>query len=150
MYALSWAKVISFVTLTITFYPAFAGEDTPRDIVPKLNQAQREAIVKAASQAIAKHVKAERKKEVPDEIDVAFWGEAIAKLKPIRVRNDRINLAIVLGEKDGVEEGLCISIPISSYLPRVGDRFTHLTRLSGDKEHLTGTLYHYKLKQNVK
>src|SRR5262249_20330035 len=89
--------------------------------------------------------KAERKKERPDDIDPALWGQAIAKLKPIRIRNDRANLAIVLSEKNGAEEGIYVSLPISSYVPRVGDRFTMLERLSANNDGPLGLLFHYKM-----
>jgi formylglycine-generating enzyme required for sulfatase activity len=111
---------------------------------PKLDQAEREAIVAAGIQAIAKHRKAEKKEDAPNEIDAAFWGEPISKLKPIRVRNDHLNAAIVLSVKDGIEEGLYVSNPISSYAAAVGDRFALMTQLSTEKDRSFGTLYHYK------
>jgi hypothetical protein len=137
-----------FATLVSGSQPGTDADGTK--IVPVLDKAQREAIVAAANQAFGKHVKGERKKEAPDEIVAANWGEAITKLKPIRVRNDRVNLAIVLSEKDGMEEGLYVSIPISSYLPRIGDRFTYIERLSTKEDKSFGTIYHYKLQPKAK
>ena len=71
-------------------------------------------------------------------------------MKPIRVRNDRINIAIVLAENAGIEEGLYVSNPISSYAAQVGERFEVMTRLSTDKDKSFGTLYYYKLKPKAK
>src|SRR6266540_1171628 len=101
----AWRLVISVLFRLAMFAgvePAsIAGpDDVPPAGVPKLDQAQREAIVAAANQALMKHVRAERKKGAPDDIDANFWGDAISKLKPIRVRNDHINVAIVLSQKD--------------------------------------------------
>lgn len=140
---------IALLGVIATHFRLAAGDDPQKKNVPQLDQAQREAIVKEATQAFSKHVKGERKKEMPDEIDKAHWGEAIAKLKPISVRNDRVNIAIVLSEKDGVEEGLYVSNPISSYVPN-GDRFEVMTRLSTNEDRSFGTLYYYKLKPKAK
>jgi serine/threonine protein kinase len=118
--------------------------------VPKIDQAEREAIVAAAKQAISKHLKAERKKGAPNEIGAAFWGEPISKLKPIRVRDDHRHVMIVLSVKDGIEEGLYVSNPVSSYAVTVGDRFALMTQLSTEKDRSFGLLYHYKLQPNAK
>ena len=153
MFKNTWCKAISVVlaiamiVVTAGCFARAANDVPPKKIVPELNQAQRKAIVAAANQALKKY---ERKKEAPDNIDAASWGEAIAKLKPIRVRNDRVNVAIVLSEKDGVEEGLYVSIPISSYAAQVGDRFALMTKLSTEKDKSFGTLYHYKLQPKAK
>ena len=114
---------ITWFAVTGTCFTLAAGDDPPQKKAAQFDQAEREAIVAAATLALNKHVRGERKKESPDEIDPAHWGEAITKLKPLRVRNDRINIAIVLAVNAGVEEGLYISNPISSYAAGVGDRF---------------------------
>ena len=49
-------------------------------------------------------------------------------------------MAIVLRDEDGVEEGLYVSIPISSYAPMVGDRFAVLEKLSETDDRTFGTL----------
>jgi hypothetical protein len=64
------------------FLPTIAG-DSSKKTLPDLDEAQRVADITAATQAIAKHFKAERSKEKPNEIDAKFCGEAISKLKPI-------------------------------------------------------------------
>jgi uncharacterized protein (TIGR03067 family) len=122
--------------------------------VPKLDQAEREAIVAAADQALSKHFKA-KKKGPQDEIDAAFWGESISKLKPIRVRNECGHLAIVLSVKDGNEEGLFVFNPNSSHIAMVerGGRMALMTQLSTEKDRPLspyGPLYHYKLQLNAK
>ncbi len=114
---------------------------------PTPNKLDREAIVAAANQAIRTYLKGDPKLRRGDEIPEESWGEAILRLKPLRVRNDRVNVAIVLRYADGVEEGLYVSIPISSYAPMVGDRFTVLEKLSEPDDRTFGTLYRYKLKE---
>jgi hypothetical protein len=141
---------IAWFAVTATCFPLLAGDDPPKKKGVQLDQSQREAIVKAATQALNKHVRGEKKKETPDEIDAAHWGEAITKLKPIRVRNDRINIAIVLAENAGIEEGLYVSNPISSYLPQLDERFQVFTQLSTDKDKSFGLIYYYKLKPKAK
>src|ERR1700722_13522087 len=156
MLAKTWCVAISVVlaaavvTVMISSFTPAAGDDPSKENVPKLDRAQREAIVAAANQAINKHLKAERKKETPGDIDAAFWGEAISKLKPIRVRNDLVNVAIVLSEKAGVEKGLYVSIPISSYAATVGDRFALMTKRSTKEDKSFGTLYQYRLQPKAK
>jgi hypothetical protein len=145
--AISVILAIAIIVVTAGCLTPAADDVPPKKIVPELNQAQREAIVADANQALRKY---ERKKDAPDDIDAGSWGEAIAKLKPIRVRNDRVNVAIVLSEKDGIEEGLYVSIPISSYAAQVGDRFALITKLSTEKDKSFGTLYHYKLQPKAK
>ena len=114
---------------------------------PTPSKAEREAIVAAANQAIRTYLKGDPKLRRGDEIPRESWGEAILRLKPLRVRNDRVNVAIVLRDEDGVEEGLYVSIPISSYAPMVGDRFAVLEKLSETDDRTFGTLYRYKLKR---
>jgi beta-lactamase regulating signal transducer with metallopeptidase domain len=129
--------------------PTEKAEEKPKEkaaFPPKLDKAERVAIVTAANQAIGKFLQSERKKG-SDDIDAAFWGDAIAKLKPIRVRNDKVNVAIVLAETEVMEEGLYVSVPISSYAPSVGNRFTVLDRLTDPQDMTFGHLYYYKLKK---
>ncbi len=49
------------------------------------------------------------------------WPEAIRALRPLRVYYDRANVAIALSREHGVEQGLYIYVPVSSYLPCDGD-----------------------------
>jgi hypothetical protein len=130
------------------FLPTIAGDSSKKPL-PDLDEARRVAVINAATQAIAKHFKAERNKEKPNEIDARFWGEEISKLKPIRVYNDRVNIAIVLLDKDGVEEGFYVQPVISSYAPQVGERFALMTRLETN-ENTIGTLHHYRTQPKKK
>ncbi len=114
---------------------------------PAPSKTEREAIVTAAKQAIRTYLKGDPTLRRGDEIPEESWGEAILRLKPLRVRNDRVNVAIVLRDGEGVEEGLYVSIPISSYAPMVGDRFAVLEKLSETDDRTFGTLYRYKLKK---
>ena len=60
-----------------------------------------------------------------------------------------MNVAIVLSEKGGVEEGLYVSVPISSYIPTARDGFVVYERLgAGDRS--LGHLYRYKLVPKAK
>lgn len=49
------------------------------------------------------------------------WPAAIRALRPLRVYSDRVNVVIALSRERGVEQGLYVSVPISSYLPCDGD-----------------------------
>jgi hypothetical protein len=120
------------------------------DPVPKLDSQERAVIIETARKTLTRHFTADTNANRSDNIDAKHWGNDIAKLKPVRVRNDRANIAIVLSEKDGVEEGFYVSNPISSYAPNAKDGFTLLDRLGDPKEGLFGHMYHYKLKIKAK
>ncbi len=138
----------ALLLMSLCFLVASVAGGTAQDRkFPTPGKAEREAIVAAANQAIRTHLKGDPKLRRGDEIPRESWGEAILRLKPLRVRNDRVNVAIVLREENGVEEGLYVSIPISSHAPTVGDRFAVLEKLSGMDDRTFGTLYRYKLKQ---
>src|SRR5688572_30712818 len=65
-----------------------------KGVPPELTQADREVIVSAAARAARTHIEAGRQKGIrPDDIPAALWGDAVAKLKPIRVRHERANVA---------------------------------------------------------
>ena len=49
------------------------------------------------------------------------WPEAVRALKPLRVYSDRMNAVIALSQEGGVETGIYVYVPISSYIPRSGD-----------------------------
>jgi len=120
-----------------------------KEVVPAFDAGQRKAIVAAANEAIKLHLRSPRPAGVAD-IPPALWGEAIAALMPRRVYSDHINVAIVLADDGKIEEGLYVSIPISSYAPRVGDRFTLLETLSQKDDGSFGQLLHYKLRSAAK
>ena len=138
----------AWILMSLSLLVALLADGTAQDRkFPTPNKAEREAIVAAANQAIRTYLKGDPKLRRGDEIPRESWGETILRLKPLRVRNDRVNVAIVLREVDGTEEGLYVSIPISSYAPMVGDRFAVLEKLSEADDQTFGTLYRYKLKK---
>ena len=59
--------------------------------------------------------------EPSDEIAKKYWTDEIKRLKPIRVYRHRGNIVVVQKASANREEGLYISIMISSYAPQSGD-----------------------------
>jgi hypothetical protein len=115
---------------------------------PSLNKRERAAIIREANQAIHKHLRTtDPQKRRGQEIARAFWGAAIRRLKPVRVYEDRANVAIVLKENAKAEEGLYVTIPISSYAPGFDERFSSFVRLSQRNEGISGELYRYVIKK---
>ena len=138
----------AWISMSLCFLVASVAGGTAQDRkFPTPGKAEREAIVAAANRAIRTYLKGDPKLRRGDEIPRESWGEAIRRLKPLRVRIDRVNVAIVLRDVGGVEEGLYVSIPISSYAPMLGDRFAVLEKLSEPDDRTFGTLYRYKLKK---
>jgi hypothetical protein len=138
--------IAAFVSLTcLAPVPTPKEPAGPKAVVPKLGQAEREAIVADAVVTVREYHKAGLKGDIP----AGLWGAAITKLKPVRVRYDRVNVAIVLSEKDGVEEGLYMIPFISSFAPAAAE-FATFERLSGPGERGLGVLYHYKLAPKAK
>ena len=86
----------------------------------------------ALSQAADQTYKNARGKTSGKNINSEFWAAAIQGLKPVRVYMHRINVVVVLREIYGVEEGLYIYIPISSYHPQNGDDGFTFTNLGDD------------------
>lgn len=137
-----------WILMSLCFLIAWvAGASEENRKMPAPDKSEREAIIVAANQAIRTYLKGDPERRRGDEIPKESWGEAILRLKPLRVRDDRVNVAIVLREEGAVEEGLYVSIPISSYAPSVGDRFAFLEKLSQPDDRTFGTLYRYKLKK---
>jgi len=56
-----------------------------------------------------------------DEISKQYWTDEIKRLNPIRVYRHRSNIVVVQRASADWEEGLYISIIVSSYAPRSGD-----------------------------
>lgn len=46
-----------------------------------------------------------------------YWGASLPALKPLRVHDDRLNIAVVTEERGDEERGFYFYRPISSYLP---------------------------------
>lgn len=113
--------------------------------IPSLTKATREAVIAAANQAIHQHMKSGQAAEGRAEIAKAFWGEAIERLKPLRVRDDRVNVFIVLAEDAAAEEGLYVSIPISSYAPGLDDRFVFFKALTQPGDKAFGSIFRCRL-----
>ena len=109
-----------------------------------LAESGRVAIVTAANRAVQAHMTSEGKQPQGDDINHEFWGDAISQLEPVRVYDDRVNVAIVLRSDAEGEEGLYVSIPISSYAPQAGDGFTVFEMLSKPEDKAFGSLYYYK------
>ena len=105
----------------------------------------REAIIESACRAVRSEVK--RDPGTGDEVSKELWGGMISKLHPLRVRNDRMNVFIVLKEDATTEEGLYVSNPISSYAPGVDDKFVRFEKLTQSGDADWGALYDCKLKK---
>lgn len=77
----------------------------------------------AALQTHARYIKAVNsgQQEPSDEISRQYWTDEIKRLKPIKVYMHRINIVVVQKDSANRQEGLYISIMISSYAPRSGD-----------------------------
>jgi len=59
--------------------------------------------------------------EPSDEIAKQYWTDEIKRLNPIKVYRHRGNIVVVQRASTNWEEGLYISIMISSYAPQSGD-----------------------------
>jgi len=68
--------------------------------------------------------------EPSDEISKQYWTDEIKRLKPIKVYNHRGNIVVVQRASANREEGLYISMLISSYAPRSGDDGFTFTNIS--------------------
>ncbi len=83
-----------------------------------------------------------------NDLSQLIWGPTIVSLKPLRVMKDRVNIKIVLAERDGIETGFYVIQPISSFRP---DKKYFLEQVLLSKpEDQEGTLYLYKLAQPEK
>jgi hypothetical protein len=115
---------------------------------PSPEKRERAAIIREASRAIHKHVRpTDPAKRRGQDIGREFWGPAIRRLKPVRVYDDRVNVAIVLKENAREEEGLYVTIPISSYAPGFDERFSSFVQLSQTRDGTLGELYRYKMEK---
>jgi len=54
------------------------------------------------------------------EIPARYWPDSIKVLKPLKVYEHYLNVAIVLRIRDGIEEGIYVRNPISSEMPMPG------------------------------
>ena len=137
------STAVTLVTVFTTAILCHAGEPSR----PSLDRAAREAIITAANQAFQKHVQSAQEARKGTEIAKESWGDSIAHLKPLRVRDDRANIFIVLKEDETTEEGLYVSIPISSYAPGMDKRFVLFETLTQPGDKAFGQLYYCKLRK---
>jgi hypothetical protein len=115
--------------------------------VPSLSSADREAIITAANQAVHKHMTSAPDQKRGMEIPRSLWGKAIEQLQPLRVLNDRVNVFIVMREDRISEEGLYVSVPISSYAPGHDERFLMFKDLTQPGDKAFGHIYECKMKK---
>jgi hypothetical protein len=144
-------KTLTTITLVIGFAASLlshAGEPPGPSLEgSSLDRAKREAIIAAANQAVQKHMKGDQQERKGTEIEKEFWGEAIARLKPLRVRDDRVNVIIILKEDETTEECLYVSNPISSYAPGTDKRFLLFEKLTQPGDRAFGSIYRCKLRK---
>ena len=151
-----------FATVLITEENVMAeeGEETsfkPEDLEGNLAQfygtvgnvsiSLEEAIITQASKARQGYATLPdpKSKKIPKE----YWGEAIARLKPIRVMADRSNVFIVLKEEEGTDHGLYVYNSSSSYFPTLDEpRFLELRKM-GSSEALWGSIFQCAMKTSV-
>ncbi len=107
----------------------------------------RAAVVAEATRALHRSLQTPPQQRPNNEIPKALWGEAITRLKPLRVTNDRINIMIVLHENKDFEEGLYVSNPVSSYAPGLDKRFASFELLSKPDDKSFGSLYRYRMEK---
>jgi hypothetical protein len=138
------SAIVTAVALALAFTASLIS-CAKKPIGPSLDRAAREAIINSACKAVQSAVKGDTK--TGNEIPRESWGETISKLHPLRVRNDRIHIFIVLKEDATTEEGLYVSNPISSYAPGVDDRFVRFEKLTQSGDADWGELYECKLKK---
>jgi hypothetical protein len=70
------------------------------------------------------------------EIPPKYWNDVIKSLNPVRVYDHRLNVAIAISVRNGIEEGIYIHNVVSSYIPlryetEVEDGFTFLHPANG-------------------
>lgn len=85
----------------------------------------------SALQTHAQYIKAVNsgQQERSDEISEKYWTDEIKRLNPIKVYMHRSNFVVVQKTSANRQEGLYISMMISSYAPRSGDDGFTLTDL---------------------
>jgi hypothetical protein len=108
-----------------------------------LSPEERAAVVSAATDALRHYHHTALKDRKGDEFPEKTWGEAISRLKPVRVRYDRANVMIVMKEDERSEEGLYVATMISSYTPGRGGEFATFKKLSEPGDKSAGELYRY-------
>jgi hypothetical protein len=134
------------VDLTRLSLPSGTEVRDARFPMPDLNPQLRSNIIQEAQQSYSRHVRVPAKERTTD-IPARTWGPTIASLKPVRLIDDRVNIRVVLFDGDGMEAGLFIQQPISSYAPDPDD-FLEFIPLNRPEDQTFGQIYRYKLVQS--
>mgnify|MGYP001820475545 CR=1 FL=1 len=124
-----------------------AAHQSAGDFAVPSQRAEREAIIAAANSAIHKYMRAGKRQGDSQEIPRKFWGDAITRLNPVKVVNDRVNVFIVLREDQLAAGGLYVSIPISSYAPGHDERFLRFKGLTGPNDKALGRIHQCVIKK---
>jgi hypothetical protein len=138
---------LDILGLAVLAVIASSCSDAGEQPKPVLDRSARERIVAAANQAVHRAMTAPEDARKGNEIARKSWGEAIERLHPLRVLNDRVNVFIVLNEDATTASGLYVSIPISSYAPGSDKRFLRFEDLSKPGDKAFGRLYRCKLRK---
>ena len=141
-------KTASIFVLIISLAAALVGNSS-EPTIPPIDSATYDAILTEAMQAV-------HKLQAEGEIPKVLWGEAITKLKPLRVQFYHGHVLIVLKEDETLEEGLFVFNGTSNYQPVTSwflifeELFKPDDKLTEHKSVILGSLYHYKiLKANL-
>ena len=140
---------ISAAVLLMFFSQAFSNVP-PHEADLLSGKEERNAIIAAARSAIHRYMKIGPQGRRTNKIPQKFWGDPIIWLNPIRVLNDRVNVFIVLKEKELTSEGLYVSVPISSYAPNHEARFLQFQKLTQPEDKAFGELYRCEIKKSNK
>ena len=111
---------VSIVGIALTMLCCASGcRSTPKPTAPLYP----DELVRDATKTYAAYVNAVNAgtEEPGADIPPAYWAERIKALQPLKVYTHRVNIVVVQHITDGIEEGIYIYIPISSYLPEPGD-----------------------------
>lgn len=134
-----------------------SAPDKPRATITRasvpapFSRAERRAIVESAITAVHKSVHLDAREQNGNKIPRRLWGEAIRKLRPLRVINDRMNVMIVLTDDNRSESGIYVGNPLSSHLcPYTETTSAGYERLSKPEDRTFGHLsrYHARKKQS--
>ncbi|MEO7299676.1 MAG: hypothetical protein ABI042_14000 [Verrucomicrobiota bacterium] len=131
----------TIIDLTKLHFPRGTLVHDERFPIPDLTAKQRADLVTESHQAYRQLVTKEN--HASTNIPPEFWGPTIKSLKPLRVINDRVNIKIVLAERDGIEAGFYVNLPISSFHPEEKS-YLEFVELSEPDGKSFGILYRYK------
>ncbi|MBN1515930.1 hypothetical protein JXA32_05130 [Candidatus Sumerlaeota bacterium] len=75
------------------------------------------------------------------EISSEYWADGIKALNPAKVYLHLCNLVVAQNVEDGIETGVYIYLPISSYLPQSGDDGFNFPQTGTDSDEKTYHLH---------